>query len=70
LSKLHIDYPEDVTTGDASQLIGQKLAEREVKQNEPATPRQIYALNAAGFEVDNTLTKGQAFQLFKQLNDK
>lgn len=67
LDKLHIAYPEDISTGDASLLISQKLAERELRQKEPATSKQLYALRAAGFEVDITLTRGEAFKLFKQL---
>lgn len=70
LDKLHINYPENISTGDAAQLIGQRLAEREAKQNEPATPKQIYALKTAGFEVDDSLTKGQAYKLFKQLGEQ
>ncbi len=70
LDKLHINYHEGISTGEASQLIGQKLAEREMKQNEPATAKQIYALKQAGFDVDNSLTKGQAFKLFKQLGER
>ncbi len=70
LDRLRIDYPEDISTGDASLLIGQKLAEREAKLKQPASLKQIYALRAAGFEVDDTLTKGEAFKLFKQLSSE
>jgi DNA or RNA helicases of superfamily II len=70
MDNLHIKYPENISTGDAAQLIGQRLAEREVKQNEPATPKQMYALRAAGFNVGDDLTKGQAYLLFKQLGEQ
>lgn len=70
MDKLHINYHEGISTGDASQLIGQKLAERELKQNEPASAKQVYVLKRAGFDVDDTLTKRRAFQLFKQLGEQ
>jgi superfamily II DNA or RNA helicase len=70
MDKLHINYHEGISTGEASQLIGQKLAEREMKQNEPATAKQIYVLKQVGFDVDSSLTKGQASELFKQLGER
>jgi len=68
LDKLHIDYPEDISNGDASLLIGQEFAKRDARMKEPATLKQIYALKKGGFEVDDSLTKSQALSMFKQLN--
>lgn len=67
LRKLKIKFSDDITMGEASQLIGQVIAKREVKGNEPATNKQIFALKTAGFKVDKTLTKKQAAALFAQL---
>lgn len=67
LARLHIDFPEDISKGGASLLIGQELARRDMLMKEPASGKQLYVLRQAGFEVDSSLTKREAAQLFKRM---
>lgn len=67
LAKLHIDFSKDISSGEASCLIGQAFAKREARMNDPASNKQVYALRQAGFEVDSGLTRREAAQLFKRM---
>jgi len=67
LARLRINHPEDISSGDAAQLIGQAYAKREARWSERASSKQVYALRRAGFEVDASLTKREAAQLFKRM---
>ncbi len=69
LAKLRIDHPENISAGDAALLIGQAYAKRETRMNEPASSKQVYTLRQAGFNVDESLTKWEAAQLFKRMGN-
>lgn len=67
LKKMKIPYNEDITKGDATQMISMAIAQREEKNNAPASSKQKwYMRHKLGLDVPENITVGEARKLIAE----
>jgi superfamily II DNA or RNA helicase len=68
LSRLKIPHdPDNISSGEASNMIDMELARREADRQEPASHKQIWVIrHKLGLEVRNDITKGEASRMIAE----
>lgn len=68
LKKWKVPYQDDISAGEASELISMEVERRKAKQNGPATPKQLYYIRAVLGKPVVSITFAEAQRIIAEAN--